>query len=300
MSATFEPLPGAPACELGESALWLADEGVLLWVDIPGRALHEWREADSRHRQWALPSEPGCCVPLPDGLLLLPMRDGLWCFDRSTGHRAALANPPYDPALQRFNDGKADPQGRLWVGTIHEPRDRAAAALYRWQGGRFDRMAGDVTVSNGLAWSPDGATLYWSDTQAHRIDALDFDGEDGSLSRRRVFAQFAPKPSSGAGAGYGGRPDGAAMDCEGALWVAMFEGQRLLRLSSEGAVLAQWPLPVRCPTMPCFGGADLRTLFVTTARARRPADELAAQPWAGRVLRLRVDVAGLPAHCALG
>lgn len=296
---TWQPLPGLPPNELGESPCWLGDEGVLLWVDIPGCALHEWRPADGRHRHWALPCEPGCCVPQPGGEVLLPMRDGLFRFDRATGMRVPLAPAPYDPREQRFNDGKADPQGRLWVGTIHEPRDRPAAALYRWQRGRLDRMAGDVTVSNGLAFSPDGGTLYWSDTKAHCIQALDFDGHDGSLACRRDFARFAPRPADGSLAGYGGRPDGAAVDREGALWVAMFEGQRLVRLAPDGTLLSEWPLPVRCPTMPCFGGDDLRTLFVTTAREKRPADELAAQPWAGCVLQRRVDVPGLPVNYAL-
>jgi sugar lactone lactonase YvrE len=159
-------------------------------------------------------------------------------------------------------------------------------------------MAGGITVSNGLAWSPDGRTMYWSDTAAHVVHALDFDGHDGSLSRRREFARFAPKPDDGGLAGYGGRPDGAAVDVEGAYWVAMFEGQRLLRLSPAGRVLQEVALPVRCPTMPCFGGNDLRTLFVTTSRKQRPADERADQPWAGCVLMARVEVPGLPVHHA--
>ena len=155
-----------------------------------------------------------------------------------------------------------------------------------------------MTVSNGLAFSPDGGTMYWSDTHAHRIDALDFDGSDGSLSRQRVFAEFPPKTPGQDLAGYGGRPDGAAVDSEGAYWVAMYEGQRLLRLSPAGELLQEVPLPVRCPTMPCFGGAGLRTLFITTARNQRPADELAAQPLAGCVLTLPVAVPGLPVNFA--
>jgi sugar lactone lactonase YvrE len=222
----------------------------------------------------------------------------LWRFDRASGRRERLAPPPYDPARERFNDGKADPQGRLWVGTIYEPRDAASAALYRWSQGRLDRMAVDVTVSNGLGWSPDGRTMYWSDTKAHVVYALDFDGTDGSLTRQREFARFAPRLDATCLDGYGGRPDGAAVDSEGAYWVAMFEGQRLLRLAPDGQVLRELPLPVRCPTMPCFGGGDLRTLFITTSRENRPADESAAQPLAGCVLMLRVDVPGLPVNHA--
>ncbi len=292
-------LPVAPAL-LGESPFWHPDEAALYWCDIPGKALHRFEPIGAAHDRWDFDTEPGCCAPLPGGALLLAMRDGLFRFDPASGRRQRLAGAPYDMAQERFNDGKADPQGRLWVGTLYEPRQPANAALYRWAEGRLDRIAGDITVSNGLAFSPDGRTMYWSDTAAHRIDAFDFDGSDGSLSRRRVFAEFPPREPGQDLAGYGGRPDGAAVDAEGAYWVAMYEGQRLLRLAPDGTLLGEVPLPVRCPTMPCFGGPDLRTLFVTTARNRRPADELAAQPLAGCVLSLRVDVPGLPVHFARG
>jgi len=290
-------LPVAPSL-LGESPLWHPDEAALYWCDIPGRALHRWVPATATHRSWALESEPGCIAPLPGGELLMAMRDGLWRFTPASGQRERLAKPPYDPRHERFNDGKADPQGRRWVGTIYEPRTPADAALYRWANGGLQRMAGDVTVSNGLAFSPDGRTMYWSDTTSHRIFAMDFDGSDGSLSRQRVFAEFPLKDPAQGLAGYGGRPDGAAVDSEGAYWVAMFEGQRLLRLSPAGELLQEVPLPVRCPTMPCFGGPDLRTLFITTARNQRPPDELAAQPLAGCVLTMPVAVPGLPVNFA--
>jgi sugar lactone lactonase YvrE len=293
----FEPLPVAPSL-LGESPFWHPDEAALYWCDIPGRRIHRWHPASARHDHWGFDTEPGCIAPLPGGPLLVAFRDGLFRFDPARGTRERLAEPPYDPAQERFNDGKCDPQGRLWVGTIFEPRTGPRAALYRWAQGQLQRMAGDVTVSNGLAFSPDARTLYWSDTAAHRVMALDFDAIEGSLSRPRVLAQFAPKVPGQDLSTYGGRPDGAAVDVEGAYWCAMFEGQCLQRLSPQGQVLQTVPLPVRCPTMPCFGGADGRTLFVTTAREKRPADELAAQPWAGCVLQARVPVAGLPVNFA--
>lgn len=296
-AAEVTSLPG-PAALLGESPVWHAGQGALWWCDIPGRALHRHVLVSGEHTLWPLDSEPGCCAPLPGGLWLLAQRDGLWRFDPATGQRQPLAEPPYDSAHERFNDGRADAQGRLWVGTIYEPRDAPRAALYRWAGGSLQRMAGDITVSNGLAFSPDGSTLYWSDTAAHRIFAFDFDGELGSLSGQRVFAQFSPRAPGQDLADYGGRPDGAAVDTEGAYWVAMFEGQRLLRLGADGQLLQEVRLPVRCPTMPCFGGADMKSLFITTARANRPAAELAEQPLAGHVLHLRVDVPGLPVNFA--
>jgi sugar lactone lactonase YvrE len=229
---------------------------------------------------------------------MLAQRDGIFVFDPASGERALLVEPPYDPAQLRFNDGKADPLGRFWASTVYEPRTAARAALFRYASGRIDRIAGDATVGNGLAFSPDARTLYWSDTTSHRIDAFDFDLSVGAVSNRRVFAQFAPKVAGQDLATYGGRPDGAAVDVEGALWVAMFEGQRLLRIGTDGRVLRELPLPVRCPTMPCFGGPDLKTLFVTTSREKRPAEELAAQPLAGAVLCLRVEVPGLPVNFA--
>ena len=296
--ASVQPLPGAPASLLGESPMWHPDEGALWWCDIPGHKLNRWHAATQAHQQWAFDTDVACCAPILGGTLMLAMRDGLWRFDPASGQRERLAAPPYEPAQERFNDGKADPQGRFWVGTIYEPRSPANAALYRFSNGRLEQVASGITVSNGLAFSPDGQTMYWSDTTSHQIFALDFNSHDGALSKRRVFAQFAPKTAGQDLASYGGRPDGAAVDAEGAYWVAMFEGQRLLRLSPEGTVLFELKLPVRCPTMPCFGGSDLRTLFITTSREKRPDAELASQPWAGCVLTMRVDVPGLPVNFA--
>lgn len=289
-------LPVAPSL-LGESPLWHPDEQLLYWVDIPGLQLNRFNPRTGAHAEWHFPSEPACIAPLLGGGLLMAMRDGLWRFDPATGRRTQVAPPPYDPATQRFNDGKADAQGRFWVGTIDDKRE-PRAALYCLADGALQRMADGITASNGLAFSPDGALMLWADTKAHRVQAFDLDASDGSLSRQRLFAQFPLRDMAAPISRYGGRPDGAAMDSAGAYWVAMFEGQRLLRLAPDGSLLAELALPVRCPTMPCFGGPDLKTLYITTARDKRPADELAAQPLAGSVLQCRVDVPGLPAHVA--
>lgn len=295
----FEASPiNAPASLLGESPFWHPDEDVLYWCDIPGRRLNRFNPATEAYASWAFDCEPACCAPVLGGDLILGMRDGLWRFNPQTGQRQSLAPAPYDPAHERFNDGKADPQGRFWVGTIYEPRDPALAHLYCWDEGRLTKVAGGVTVSNGLAWSPDGGTLYWSDTKSHRVRSFAMDVRNGQLSQEREFAAF-PIKQVGQGLGtYGGRPDGAAVDAEGCYWTAMFEGQRLLRLSPTGEVVREVPLPVRCATMPAFGGHDLRTLYITTAKEGRPESELAQQPWAGRVLQMRVDVPGLPVNFA--
>jgi sugar lactone lactonase YvrE len=281
---------------LGESPLWHPREQVLYWCDIPGRRLQRWDPASGDLAHWPFDTDLACCAPMLDGGLLLGMRDGLWRFDTATGERTRMAEPPYDPKLERFNDGKCDPQGRFWVGTIYEPRDPALAALYCYAKGKLARRADGITVSNGLAWSPDGRTMYWSDTKAHTVYAFDFDPAAGALSGKRVFAQWPVKQAGQDLDSYGGRPDGAAVDAEGCYWSAMFEGQRLLRLAPGGEVLREVVLPVRCATMPCFGGRDLKTIYITTARENRPAAELAAQPFAGCVLALDVDVPGLPAN----
>jgi sugar lactone lactonase YvrE len=282
---------------LGESPLWHPLEQCLYYVDIAERQVLCLREGEAQARVWQLDSEPGCIAALAGGGLLVAQRNGLWRLDTASGAHECLLPPPFDPGKQRFNDGKPDAQGRFWVGTIDDAR-RPEAGLYRVGAGQCQRMVEGITTANGLAWSPDQRRMYGSDTKAHAIYAWDFDASTGAIDNRRVFAQFEPRRPEQALDDYAGRPDGAAVDDEGCYWVAMFEGQRLLRLSPTGELLRTVMLPVRCPTMPAFGGPDLRTLYVTTAREKRPADELAAQPWAGCVLKLRVDVPGLPAQFA--
>ena len=284
---------------LGESPFWQPDSGGWLWwCDIPGKVLHAVQPGSMAHAWWEFDSEPCSCAPLPDGNLILAMRDGLYRFHPPSHQLDLLAAPPYDPAHERFNDGKCDPAGRFWVGTIFEPRHTPKAALYRHAGFGLQRMADGITVSNGLAFSPDGRTMYWSDTKAHTIYAFDFEPLGGSISRRRVFARFEPRAEGQPLSSYGGRPDGASVDVEGCYWVAMFEGGRVLRINPAGEIVAELKLPVRCPTMTCFGGADLCTLYITTSREKRPADELAREPWAGSVLQVRVPVPGLPVNYA--
>jgi len=287
--------------QLGESPFWHPQEQRLYWVDIPGKRLVrvavDGLQAQGAVEYWPLNEEVGCIAPVQDGGLVLALRSGIYRARAWGGPLQLLAAAPYDTRKQRFNDGKCDPQGRFWAGSLYEPKDQALGVLYMLDAqGLHERMDG-VTTANGLAWSPDGRTAYWADTAAHQIRAFDFDAARGQLSNSRVFYQATPKPAGwawGSATPYGGRPDGAAVDAEGCYWSAQYEGQRLLRLSPAGEVLAEVPVPAVCPTMPCFGGPDLRTLLVTTARHGRSAAELAQYPDAGCVFALRVDVPGLP------
>jgi sugar lactone lactonase YvrE len=294
MEAPVE-LAGSVPAQFGESPLWHVEEQCLYYIDIAARQVLRLHPESGVVDHWQLDAEPGCIARMRDGGLLVARRDGLWRLDTSTGEQQLLSPPPYDPSRQRFNDGKPDARGRFWVGTIDDAR-QPQASLYRYEAGRGERVAGGIANSNGLAFSPDGRRLYWADTKGHQVWAFDdIDPVAGMLGTRSLFASFAPPQPGQPQESYGGRPDGAAVDVDGCYWVAMHEGQRLLCLSPQGELLREVRLPVRCPTMLCFGGADLRTIYVTTARKGRPELELAAQPWAGCVLRLRVEVPGLPA-----
>lgn len=248
-----------------------------------------------------MPAEPGCIAPSDSGGLVIALRDGVYRAPDWGGQLRLVAAAPYDPATSRFNDGKADPHGRFWAGSLYDPRDARAAALYcldlRANAGTMERKAGDATVGNGLAWSPDARTIYWTDTSQHVVWAWDWDAGSNAMANQRVFLQFPGKPAgwTPGAAGYGGRPDGAAVDAQGNYWCAMYEGARVLQVSPGGQLLREIPVPVRCPTMPCFGGADLSTLYLTTARHSRTPEELRDQPQAGCVFALRAGVAGRPA-----
>ncbi|HEY0886259.1 MAG TPA: SMP-30/gluconolactonase/LRE family protein [Ramlibacter sp.] len=286
--------------QLGESPFWHPREGRLYWVDIQGRAVNRLDPATGDVERWAMPAEPGCIAPADGGGLVVALRDGVWRAPDWGGPLRLLVRAPYDPATSRFNDGKADPQGRFWAGSLYDPRDAQAAALYcldlQAGAGRMERKAGEATVANGLAWSPDARTMYWADTSQHVVWAWDWDASSNAMSNQRVFLQFPGKPDGWkpGDAGYGGRPDGAAIDAQGNYWCAMYEGGRVLQFAPSGRLLREIPVPVRCPTMPCFGGADLQTLYLTTARHSRTPEELREQPRAGCVFAMQVDVAGRP------
>jgi sugar lactone lactonase YvrE len=251
-----------------------------------------------------MPSEPGCIAPVAGGGLLVALRDGVYRARDWQQPLSPVARFSHDAATTRFNDGKADPAGRFWAGTMYEPRDARKAELYcidlrdSAEAPVVELKAHNAVIANGLAWSPDARTLYWADTAHHIIHAWDWEADSNEMRGRRVFRQFPPKPAGWRPGepGYGGRPDGAAVDAEGNYWVAMFEGQRLLKLAPSGEPLAELALPVRCPTMPCFGGEDLKTLYVTSASHRRPAEELRALPLSGCVIATRVEVPGLPVN----
>jgi len=281
------PLLSTPM-QLGECPFWHPEEASLYWIDIPRLALHRFHPESGHHRQWLLPSEPGCITHCASGGVLIAMRSGLTVLNLDTSILTPVADAPYDTSTMRFNDGRCDAAGRLWVGTLYEPRDRPVAPLYCVERGVIHDSGNRATVSNGVAFSPDNRTLYHADTTSHKITAYDFDLATGQVGAGRLFQQFSTDKLHH----YGGRPDGAAVDSEGAYWCAMFEGGRILRFSPSGELLREIQLPLRCPTMLAFGGADLCTLYITSARHNRPEVELAQYPFSGCLLTLRAEVPG--------
>ncbi|MGZ8289059.1 MAG: SMP-30/gluconolactonase/LRE family protein [Telluria sp.] len=273
---------------VGECPLWHPVESCLYWVDIAGFTIHRLNHLTGTHDEWRMPSEPTALALNAAGGLVVAMRAGFFQFNPQDGSLAEIAPAPYDTTTTRFNDGRVDAAGRFWVGTIYEPRDQQAAQMYCLEKGELKlKWSGGMTVSNGLAFSLGATSMYHADTTSHRVDRYDFDAATGTASHPSRFQQFSTDKSRN----YGGRPDGAAVDSEGAYWVAMIEGSRLLRFSPEGELVREVKLPLRCPTMMAFGGDDLRTLFITSL-GHRPADEIAAYPLTGRLLSLKVDVAG--------
>lgn len=285
----IRPVLDAPML-LGESPFWHPEEEALYWIDIAASQVHRFHPQSGTHRSWSLPSEPGCIARCAGGGLIVAMRDGLSILSTDDGSLTAIASAPYDASRMRFNDGRCDSAGRLWTGTAYDARDQALGSLFCVERGHIRDMRHPVTVSNGVAFSKDERTLYHADTTAHTITAYDFDVVSGQVGNGRLFKQFPTDKTRN----YGGRPDGAAVDTEDAYWCAMYEGARILRLAPDGEILLEITLPVRCPTMIAFGGEDLKTLYITTARHKRPSEELIAHPLSGYVLSVRVDIAGRP------
>ena len=294
---------------LGESPFWHPQEQTLYWVDIPGKKILRANVYMRTVETWDMPGEPGCIAPAAAGGLVIALRHGIFRAPDWRGALLPITTLPYDPATVRANDGKCDALGRFWVGTIDEPKTGRSAALFSidCRGGRAPEVtchASNALTGNGLAWSPDGHTAYWADTPNHVVHAWDHDLEANVLSSHRIFQQLPLKPAAwqwnaprvNGQAAYGGRPDGAAVDVLGNYFVAMYEGQRICQFAPDRRLVAEYPVPAQCPTMPCFGGEDLKTLYVTTARHGRSAAELAAFPQSGCVFSMRLDVPGLPVN----
>ncbi|MCT8159955.1 SMP-30/gluconolactonase/LRE family protein [Pseudoruegeria sp. SHC-113] len=242
----------------GESPAWDMATQRLWWVDIAAHRLHRRHPETGLWEIWQMPeliSAVVCtsCSARP----LVALKSGLFRFCAETGALTFLHSPEPGLAGNRLNDCTTDPAGRLLAGTMSEGAKAATGALYLYGQSGPRRLHGGLTVANGIAHAPDGARLYVVDSAAGVILKLAYDAPTGMASAPQVLAQYAPEQ---------GKPDGLCVDAEGAIWVAFWDGARVERLAPDGAVLARYPLPVKRPTSLCFGGPDLQTLFITSAR----------------------------------
>lgn len=285
--ATERPRVAFPSsCFLGEGPTWLAREGRLAWVDILAPALHLGDPATGHFVTHPMPELIGAVVPAASGGFVAAMQGGFRRIDPGTGAVTEIASPEAGQPGNRFNDGKCDRRGRFWAGTLAIDTTPDQGALWRLDpDASVRRMESRVHVSNGLGWSPDDRVFYFTDSGRRTIWAYDFDLEKGTIANRRVFA------SLGEGEG---TPDGLTVDAEGHVWVAVWDGWRLIRYAPDGSVERVVALPVPRPTSVAFGGEGFRTLFVTTARIRLSAQMLSEAPLSGSVLALEPGVAGLP------
>jgi L-arabinonolactonase len=271
--------------ELGEVPIWSTAEAAVYWVDIRAPSLHRFDSSSGTDVSWPMPEAIGAVAFDARGGLLVALASGLYRFAPETGTLTPEAPIEADIPTSRLNDGRCDRQGRFWVGSMDRSTPHTRGALYRYDpDGTLTRLFGEVAVPNGIAFSPDGARLYFWDTPTRALRAFDLDPRTGAIHNERVFAMAEPP----------GNPDGAVTDAEGGLWVTHFGGWRLTRYTPDGRIDRTVELPVEQPTACCFGGPDLRTLYVTSARVRLSDAALQRGPLAGGLVAFDTDIPGLP------
>ncbi|AJD52837.1 Sugar lactone lactonase YvrE [Thalassospira xiamenensis M-5 = DSM 17429] len=275
--------------ELGECPNWDGYNNRLYWADIIGQKIHALDIETGQRHSWSFESEVGCFGLTDQGRLVVALKSDIILFDPKTGVREKLAAVDGDNDMSRTNDGKIGPDGAFWVGTMDQNADKQpVASLYRVTGsGEVEHKVGGIKISNGLAWSPDGRIMYHSDSRGPWVNRWDFDAKTGAIRNCQRFLDLNDTV---------GRPDGAAVDMEGCYWSAGVSAGKLNRFAPDGTLLLSIDMPMPNPTMPCFGGLDMKTLYVTSHMENYPADKRAEFPDAGKLVMLRVDVAGVPVN----
>jgi len=270
--------------ELGEGPVWVERESALWFVDIKGQCLHRWHPDRREHRSWPAPAPPGFLAPLAGGGFIVGLQTGLHRFDPRTGEFVQLAQVEPGLPANRLNDGCVSPEGELWFGSMHDPEIEPSGALYRLDAaGRCVALDAGYVITNGPAFSPDGRVFYHTDTGARTVYAFDRP-QPHILARKRVFVRIEP------GAGH---PDGTTVDREGAVWIALWGGCGVRRYSPSGELLATVRLPCANVTKIAFGGAELRTAYVTSACKGLTGAQRAAQPLAGDLFSFEAPAPGL-------
>lgn len=273
--------------DLGEGPLWDAANQRLLWVDIMQGRVNAFEPATGRTQSWATGEPAGAAALRASGGMVVAVQSGFAAIDENTGQLKSLA--VYEGASPdiRMNDGKCDPAGRFWAGTMAFDMRAGAGALYRLDpGGTVTTMVTGVTISNGLDWTPDLSGMYYIDTMTGRIDLFDYDAATGGIANRRAFVRIEE------GAGY---PDGMTVDAAGNVWVALWGGGAVRCYSPAGKLEGVVRVPAVQSSCCAFGAADLGDLYITSARTGLPADVLTRNPANGGVFVVRTGAKGRPA-----
>ena len=276
--------------EIGEGPSWDARKGVLYWVDIQKGQIHTYDTVRDIDRTISIQGYVSSVVPrVNDDDVMVTLQHGFYKLNTRTADFSLISEVEQDLPSNRFNDGKCDTRGRLWAGTMNINEKEATGALYRLEGSRVERMLSNVTISNGIGWSPDNATMYYIDTPTRIVSAFDYDIDRGSIGRRRTAFNFSSQ---------GGVPDGMAVDEEGMPWIAHWGGSKVSRWNPRtGKAVDQILVPAPNVSSCCFGGTHLDELYVTTAREGLDPTLLSMYPSSGGLFRVRPGVKGLPTNC---
>ncbi len=251
----------APIATLGECPVWSPDESALYWVDIDGQAVHRHDPASTQTTTRPMAGRPGAIALTEEpGTLVVAVEHQLLTLDWDSGAIESLVELEAPGTGNRLNDGRCDPAGRLVIGSMYADTttDRTSGILHSVEGRAHQELRRGIGVTNGLAFDPELGRMYFADTPTEHVLVFDYDTKSGHLSNERLFFDYRDQP---------GKPDGACVDAEGCYWSASVYGWGLLRIAPDGTIDQRVDLPLQKPSMPCFGGSGLDTLFVTTIGA---------------------------------
>ncbi len=273
--------------QLGEGSFWNYPTQELFWVDILSKKLYRYHPESQTNMGYDMPSFIGTVVPQTDSTAVVALSDGIYIKDMKNGTLTLLSNIEADQPTNRFNDGKADPNGNLWVGSMDLEEKNPTAKLYRVNpNGVVTAMLDSITISNGLVWTKEANTFYYIDTPTMKVRAFDYDATTSNISNGRVVVNVPAEL---------GYPDGMAIDSEDKIWVALWNGNAVVRFDPlTGEVMQKIQVPAHNVTSCAFGGADLDVLYITTASIDMTEEEHRTYPLAGSVFKVVPGVKGVP------